>query len=124
MRHLKMGLIVMVFVLGAASVAFAAPFAYVPNIGSNTLTVFDLATNAVVATIPVGLYPVGVAISPDLTRVYVVNQGGYGWPGTISVISTATNTVIATIAVGLSAIAPALTPPASSPSLTNHLTPP
>jgi len=50
------------------------------------------ATNTVITTIPVGLFPVGVAITPDGSRAYVTNQGM-----TIFVINTATNTVIATI---------------------------
>ena len=50
------------------------------------------ATNTVITTIPVGLFPVGVAITPDGSRAYVMNQGM-----TIFVINTATNTVIATI---------------------------
>jgi YVTN family beta-propeller protein len=48
------------------------------------------------ATIPVGAGPVGVAVSPGGTRVYVANNAST----TVSVISTATNTVIATIPVG------------------------
>src|SRR5207244_13089157 len=38
--------------------------AYVTNSGSNTVSVIDIATNAVVATVPVGLVPAGVAITP------------------------------------------------------------
>jgi YVTN family beta-propeller protein len=62
------------------------------NINSNTVFVIDTATNTVIATIPVGLFPVGVAITPDGTRAYVTNQDH-----TISVVNTATNSVIATI---------------------------
>jgi YVTN family beta-propeller protein len=46
-------------------------------------------------------YPLGVAVSPDGSKVYVANQGSSAEPGnTVSVIATATNTVTATIAVG------------------------
>src|SRR5438128_5291975 len=45
--------------------------AYVTNESSNTVSVIDTATNTVVATIPVGPVPVGVAITPDGTRAYV-----------------------------------------------------
>jgi YVTN family beta-propeller protein len=49
----------------------------------------------VTATIAVGSYPLGVAVSPDGTHVYVTNSL-YG--NTVSVIATATNTVTATVA--------------------------
>ncbi|MEU8998419.1 IPT/TIG domain-containing protein [Streptomyces caniferus] len=45
-------------------------------------------------TIPVGLSPLGVALSPAGGRGYVANRGS----NTISVIDTATNTVTATVA--------------------------
>ena len=65
---------------------------------SNTVSVIDTASNTVVATIPVGVNPVGVAITPDGTRAYVTNEGS----NTVSVIDIATNTVVATISVGAS----------------------
>jgi len=77
----------------AAANASAAPFAYVPNVFSNTVSVIDTATNAVVATLPVGVWPQGAAVNPSGTRVYVPNNGS----GTVSVIDTSTNTVVATI---------------------------
>jgi YVTN family beta-propeller protein len=48
----------------------------------------------VVATIPVGDHPDGIAVSPDGTKVYVVNNFSLD----VSVIDTATNTVVATFA--------------------------
>jgi YVTN family beta-propeller protein len=36
----------------------------VANLADNTVSVFDTATNTVVATIPVGLFPFAVAITP------------------------------------------------------------
>ncbi|MBI3068125.1 MAG: YncE family protein, partial [Betaproteobacteria bacterium] len=63
------------------------------------VTVIDTATNAVVATIPVA-GAVAIAIKPDGTRVYAVDQTGPGVPGTLSVIDTATNTLIAIAATG------------------------
>ena len=42
-----------------AGPAAAAPFAYVANNGSNSVSVIDTATNLVVATIPVGVAPMG-----------------------------------------------------------------
>jgi len=70
-------------------------YAYITNMGSNTVSVIDIATNKVTATVNVGLDPLGVVVSPDSTKVYVANEGG-----TVSVIDTATNTVTATVNVG------------------------
>ncbi len=70
--------------------------AYITNYGSNTVSVIDTATNTVTATIPVGIDPYGVAVTPDGSKVYVANVGS----NTVSVIDTATNTVTATIPVG------------------------
>ncbi|MHB1406463.1 MAG: YncE family protein [Desulfitobacteriaceae bacterium] len=69
---------------------------YVPNFGSNTVSVICTATNQVLATIPVGIAPTAVAIDPTSTTAYVTNSGS----GTVSVISIPTDTVVATITVG------------------------
>ncbi len=42
-------------------------------IGDNNVSVIDTATNNVTATVHVGIYPTGVAVSPDGTKVYVAN---------------------------------------------------
>ncbi len=73
---------------------------------ADTVSVIDTATNTVIGTIPVGLVPFGVAITPGGTRGYVTNESG----ATVSVIDTATNTVIATIPVGLTPVGIAITP--------------
>ena len=52
--------------------------------GSNTVSVIDPATNTVVATIPVGDSPYGVAINPTNGLVYVTNVHS----NTVSVVST------------------------------------
>jgi YVTN family beta-propeller protein len=67
--------------------------AYIPNSSSNSVSVINVATGAVVTTIPVGKGPGGVAVSPDGSRVYVANQDS----DDISVIDTKTNTVVSTI---------------------------
>jgi YVTN family beta-propeller protein len=51
---------------------------------------------SVIATIPVGGAPYGVAINPTNGLVYVTNSNS----NTVSVINPATNTVVATIPVG------------------------
>ncbi|MEP7208079.1 MAG: IPTL-CTERM sorting domain-containing protein [Casimicrobiaceae bacterium] len=90
----------------AVNAAHAAPFAYVPNAFSGNVSVIDIATDAVIATIPVGTTPRGAGFTPDGTRVYVTNQGA----DTVSAISTATNTVVATIPVPTQPIGAVVTP--------------
>ena len=68
--------------------------AYVTNT-SGTVSVIDTTKNTLAATISVGTFPAGVAITPDGTRVYVANI-----LNSISVIDTATNAVVATISSG------------------------
>ncbi|MFE6747106.1 IPT/TIG domain-containing protein [Kitasatospora purpeofusca] len=77
----------------ASGVARAA---YVTNLRGNSVSVVDTATGTVTATVPVGRFPEGVAVSPDASRVYVANNGD----NNVSVIDTATNTVTATVPVG------------------------
>jgi YVTN family beta-propeller protein len=82
--------------LSFAAQPASAQSAYVPNFGSNTVSVIATASNTVAATIPVGSGPFGVAATPDGGKVYVANQNS----NTVSVIETASNTVEATIAIG------------------------
>ena len=90
-------LLVAVFSLfvGVQPAAAASPLAYVSDLLSAAVLVIDTSTNAVVARVPVGSFPSGVAITPDGAFAYVANQGG-----TVSVIETATNTVVATVPLG------------------------
>jgi YVTN family beta-propeller protein len=71
--------------------------AYVTNLADNTVSVIDVLTNTVTATVPVGSMPRYLAVTPDGTRVYVANNGD----NNISVIDTVTNTVTDTIIAGL-----------------------
>ncbi|WP_316736108.1 gliding motility-associated C-terminal domain-containing protein [Pedobacter aquatilis] len=64
-------------------------FAYIADYFLNIVSVVNLSNNLVVATIPVGLNPTNVDISPDGSLVYVGNYHG----GSISVIDAAANTV-------------------------------
>ena len=93
----------------------AAPYAYVTNSEDNTVSVIDTATNTVTATVPVGSYPWGVAVSPDGTKVYVANEGS----NTVSVIDTATNTVTATVDVGINPLGVAVSPDGTKVYVTN-----
>jgi YVTN family beta-propeller protein len=74
---------------------------YVTILNGTFVSVIDAATNAVIATVTVGLDPEGVAVTPDGKRVYVAND----LSGSVSVIDTATNSVTATVAVGLQPLA-------------------
>ena len=70
--------------------------AYITNSGDRTVSVINTTNNSIVATVPVGSYPIGVAVTPDGTKVYVANYGG----NNVSVIDTSTNNVTATLPVG------------------------
>jgi YVTN family beta-propeller protein len=73
-----------------------------------TVSVIDTATNAVVATVPVGSIPEGVAITPDGKHAYVTNNGS----NTVSVIRTATSRVeAATIALSAEPFFVGIVPP-------------
>src|SRR5215470_12722521 len=103
--------------LGPASTR--AQNAYITNQNSNTVSVIDTATDMVIATIPVGLSPFGVAVSPDGTKVYATSSD----VNTVSVIDTATNIVIATIPGGIFPFGVAVTPDGSKVYVTNSLYP-
>ena len=73
----------------------------------NAVLVIDTATNSVIATVPVGVAPSGVAFTPDGARAYVTNDSD---SNSVSVIDTASNTVIATVEVGTRPVGVAITP--------------
>ncbi|MEP7139862.1 MAG: cytochrome D1 domain-containing protein, partial [Caldimonas sp.] len=86
-------------VLGAAaSTAGAAPFAYVPNEGSGTLSVIDTATDQVVGEIAVGQKPRGTVVSPDGRTAYVSDQPA----AALVVVDLASRKRSGTIGVGAS----------------------
>jgi len=84
----------------------AAPFAYITNSGSNNVSVIDIATDTVVATVPVGTAPDGVSVNPGGTMAYITNAVS----NNVSVIDTATNTVVATVVVGTAPIGVSVNP--------------
>jgi len=65
---------------------------YLTDLIHNSVLAINTATQALVATIPVGKAPYGLVVSLDGSRVYVANSDD----GTISVINTTTNKVVAT----------------------------
>ncbi len=99
---LLLGLLVLFPVVAWAQ----APQAYITNLSDNTVSVIDTASNTVTATVPVGNFPNGVAVTPDGAHVYVANV----FDNAVSVIDTATNTVTATVKVGLIPWGVAVTP--------------
>lgn len=64
--------------------------AYIANIGSDTVTVMEVAGRTVLAQIPVGKGPEGLAIHPDGESFYIANQHD----NTIYEISTRTHEVL------------------------------
>lgn len=84
------------WLIGVAAPAVARPIAYVTNQNSNTVSVIDITSNTVIATVPVDKNPSVVAISPDGAFAYVTNAVS----DSVSVIAIATNTVVETVAVG------------------------
>ena len=100
-------IVISVSILTVVGRAQAAPFAYITNQGANSVSVIDVATNTVTATVTgLGTNPGGIGVSPDGTRVYVANQGS----ASVSVIDTATNTVTTNVTVGPTPVGVAVTP--------------
>lgn len=74
---------------------YKGPFAYIAHQldaypAPGQVTIVDTSTNAISASVKVGVYPVGVSVNPAGTRVYVTNVGS----NTVSVIDTATNQTV------------------------------
>lgn len=68
------------------TIAGEAAFTYIPNYGSNNVSVIDTANDNVTATVSVGSNPQGVIVTANGKNVYVKNFGD----STVSVIDTAT----------------------------------
>ena len=68
---------------------------YLPNELTGSVSVLDTATADVTASIPVGVEPTAVAISPDGARAYVATRDGI-----VSVIRTSDDSVLRTVTVG------------------------
>ncbi|MEO6852127.1 MAG: beta-propeller fold lactonase family protein, partial [Mucilaginibacter sp.] len=74
-------------------------YAYITELNNNAVAVINTLTNKIATTIPVGIGPQGVAVSPDGSRIYISNSNsGPGTTnGTISVINGADNTALPAI---------------------------
>jgi YVTN family beta-propeller protein len=111
-----LGVIALVTYYAVVVLQGASPFAYIANYGDNTVSVIDIATSTVIATVPVGLSPYGVAVSPDGTKVYVANQDS----NNISIINTTSNTVTSTVGVGAYPCMVAVSPDGSKIYVANN----
>lgn len=89
--------VLMLLGLGSYSAIDAAPFAYIPNSGSNNVSVIDMVTTppSVVATVLAGTNPRGVAsvVKTAETFTYVTNFGSEN----VSVIRTFSDPVTTTL---------------------------
>ena len=83
-------------VLMLISIAGATPFAYITNLGSNSVYVINTTNNAVTAMANGLSFPVGVAVTPDGANVYITNNKD----NTVSIINTTNNTAYASANVG------------------------
>src|SRR5262245_20028993 len=91
--HRVLGVLPVVSCLLGSAQDLAQP-AYLP--ASNIVSVVNVATDTVVATVPIpGQGGRGVAVSPDGSRVYVTIVPA----NAVAVIDTATNSVIANVPV-------------------------
>lgn len=81
----------------------------------NAVAVYNVYSDELVATIPVGISPFFPQRTPDGTKVLVPNFGS----NTVSVICTATNRVLATIPVGLAPTSVAIDPTSTTAYVTN-----
>jgi len=79
--------------------------AIVANSGSNTVSILDIESNAMLSTITVGNQPVALAVTSDGSIAYVANYGD----STITKVNLNTNTPVTTMAVGGQPTAVALT---------------
>ncbi|MHB1651446.1 MAG: YncE family protein [Desulfitobacteriaceae bacterium] len=81
----------------------------------NAVAVYNVYSDALVATIPVGVSPYFPKRTPDGTKVLVPNFGS----NTVSVLCTATNKVLATIPVGIAPTSVAVDPTSTTAYVTN-----
>ena len=123
------GAAVVVLALGfGATAAQAAPFVYVTNEDSGNVSQFDVGPGGALspkspATVPVGVLPVGVAVSADGRSVYVTNS----FSGTISQFDVSADGALApkspaTVPAGNSPFMVAVSPLPRVPTSKNQCT--
>jgi YVTN family beta-propeller protein len=92
----RLRITVCVVALFAAASVPAAPFAYVPNEKSGTLSVIGTATDQLVGEIKAGAKPRGTAVSKDGKRMCVSDQPA----NSLDIIDTETDKAVKEVAVG------------------------
>ncbi len=97
------------------TVGMRTAYAYITNTVSNDVSVINTLTNVVIATIAVGLQPVGVSVTPNGKSVYISNYKS----NDVSVINTLNNTVVSTIVVGLKPVGIIISPDGLKAYVTN-----
>src|SRR2546421_615197 len=124
-----LALLVSVGILAVASPLVAAwptpgptipdPSIYVTNQLDNTLSVIDGSSYKVVATVPVGTSPAGVAVSPDGRYAYIAGGGD----DAVSGFDTGSRTIATTVALpaGSSPAGVALAPDGGSAYVANEV---
>lgn len=81
----------------------------------NAVAIYNVYSDVLVATIPVGVAPAFPKRTPDGTRVLVPNFGS----NTVSIICTSKNVVLATVPVGLAPTSVAIDPTSTTAYVTN-----
>jgi YVTN family beta-propeller protein len=106
----------------AGTVSPDGALAYVAGSGTRTVSVVDLATNAVVADIPIEAGPpFNIALTPDGSRAYVTVYDAAGRTGdSVVVLDTQTRAVTATIPTESYPYGVAVAPDGRRAYVTNH----
>ncbi|WP_214484902.1 beta-propeller fold lactonase family protein, partial [Bacillus sp. SM2101] len=86
--------------ISSVSVTPDGKLAYVTNLDDDIVSVIDVKTLKVVATILIEQGPIDVAFTPDGKLAYVINSDSEQG-NTVTVIDVKTHSIIATIMVGL-----------------------
>jgi phospholipase C len=90
---------------------------YITESGKSRVSVFDVRAGRVVGSIPVGLFPHGIAASPDGQLLYVANTGpntGAGGSNSVSVIDVSAKAVVGSVTVGLAPQSVSVSPDSST----------
>jgi YVTN family beta-propeller protein len=115
MKTYRLRLLLIIFAFAFASSALAQsaqmsptrrPSLFCPSRISNDVAVINTSTNQVVTHIPVGDFPIRIAMTPDRLKAFISNEHS----NNISVLDTVARTNIATIPVNKSPGETAITP--------------
>ena len=96
-RSLRAGALTVFWAAVLVVPAGAQSVAYLPTFTGNSVVVYDVDSNSIVTTLNGVDQPLGVAVSPDGSQVYITEYNG---AADVHVIDTASNTVTGSIPVG------------------------